>query len=208
MWAIGWLSTYTRRVAPLSKSSKTPSPRRPTFLGLCIGTVAALACAVGPLWMVRLGVLIAIAMAVISVVSSWRQMDRMVTEHMAQLRELREQARQASSAHHQEMMATIERFTARSASYKAEIARHRAELDELRAGLASANLDAEAKQTRISALNKIVSDLEKQLEQAVDEVELARQVMSLPRRGVSGRRSTPDISGLPLVYPTQERRQA
>lgn len=180
-------------------SSLNPS-RTATFVILCVGTVAAVACAFGPSWMIRVGVGVALATAFTSVFTTWRQMDKMVKAHLAEIRSLQEQARadlrEANKAHHSETMAMITRFNERKAAFRQQIAAAEAEIAELRTGLAAATLDAETKQTRISALNKIVSDLEKQL--ADDE-----SVLNLPRR--AGRAAQLDVSGRPLVYPTEQK---
>lgn len=187
-------------------TDKIPSApsRTSTMILLCLGTVAALGCAFGPAWLVRVGLGVALVTAFASVWTTWRQMDRLVSEHLAHVKALeaaaREEMREAKRAHHAEIMSIIERFNSRKAEYRAEIDAARAEIEGLRAGLASANLDNEAKQTRISALNKLVSTLEQELAQVDDEMDDV--VLSLPRRGVSRRGL--DISGLPLVYPTQE----
>ncbi|WP_420176904.1 hypothetical protein [Luteococcus sp. OSA5] len=191
-------------MAAIATSRKTPNPRSKTLTILCVGTVAALACSIGPVWLVRVGLVVALLTAFASVLLTWRQMDQMVAEHLAEVRALREQSRAAAAAHHTEMMKAIERFSERQDAYRREIAGHKAELERLRSEVAAVSLDAEAKQTRISALNKIVSDLEKELAAAADEAE---QVMNLPRRGKATRGAAIDLSGLPLVYPVGKQRR-
>lgn len=191
----------------MNNARKSSNSRSSTLAILCVGTVLALACSVGPVWLVRVGLGVALLTAFASVLLTWRQMDRMVAEHMAEVKALRDQARVAATAHHTEMMNAIARFNERQEAYRAEIAGHKAEIAGLRSDVAAVSLDAEAKQTRIAALNKIVSDLEKELASATDEMELAQQVMSLPRRGVATRTNRVDVTGLPLVYPTQQERR-
>lgn len=187
-------------VAAKNQTQTSPARRR-TFILLCVGSVLAVGCAFGPEWLVRVGLGVALLTAVASVWMTWREMDRMVLQHMGELKALRDEAREAAHAHHVEMMVTIARFTKRQEAYRAQIAEATAEIERLTADVAAVSLDAEAKQTRISALNKIVSDMEKQLSAAEDEVVLAQHVMSLPRRG-AGRR-TLDVSNIPLVYPSE-----
>ena len=146
----------------------------------------------------------AVVTALVSVWLMWRQMQQLVREHLAEVATLRKEhetaLREANSAHHAETMAMIERFNARKAGYEEQIAAARAEVAELRASLASSELDNEAKQTRISALNKRVADLE------LEAAKIDAEVMNLPRRGLGSR--TLDLSKLPLVYPIEERKQA
>lgn len=187
---------------PARQLSRIPDSRRQSLVILSVGTVAALACTLGPLWLVRVGLGIAILTAMLQVWQSWRQLDRMTTEHAAQLKGLRHEARDAAHAHHLEMMAAIARFTKRQEAYRAQIAQAHARIEGLQGELATVSEDAETKQARISALNKQISELQKQLAAAEDEV------LNLPRRGLSRRHL--DVSSIPLVYPieAQQRRQA
>lgn len=191
-------SAYTARVA----QNLEIRSRRWNLAVLVVGTVAAVACAVGPLWLVRAGVAVALLTAACSVWLAWRQMNSLVREHLAEVAALREEhareVRALTQAHHAETMTMIERFTARKAEFAAELAAARDEAAALRASLASSELDNEAKQVRIRALNLHVRHLEDEMA-AVDEV-----ITNLPRRG---RRSV-DVSKLPLVYPAVERKGA
>lgn len=187
---------------PVAANTNPPSPSRTTTLAvLVVGSILALGCAFGPAWLVRVGLAIAVLTAVASVLTTWRQMDRMVAEHTAQLQQLRDEAREAAHRHHAESMAMIDRFAARTAAWKQEIAEARSEIEALRADHAAASLDAEAKQTRISALNKVVADLEKQLRAAEQG---APALATMPRRGVALRRTAVDLSERPLVYPVAQ----
>ena len=187
-------STYNRSVADNSPSLF----RSPAFIVLVVGTVVALACGLGPAWLVRVGVGVALLTAFCSLALTWREMDRMVARHAAELgearaltRTAREQGRAAARSHHAESMAMINRFTTRQAAHRAHIAAARAEADQLRTSLASTRLDVEAKQTRIASLNHTVRQLENELAaiQGVDEV------LNLPRRGTA-RHARPQHGGI------------
>ena len=179
-------------------------PRRINLAILVVGTIAAIACAFGPISMVRAGVAVSVLTAVASVVLTWRQMNELVREHLAEVHALREahsgELRAVTQAHHAESMAMIERFNERKVAFTEQIVAAQAEIAELRSSLASSELDNEAKQTRISALNKRVSDLENEVA-AVDDA-----VTKLPRLGLDLRAL--DLSKLPLVYPIDERKHA
>ncbi|MEL4358524.1 MULTISPECIES: hypothetical protein [unclassified Luteococcus] len=181
--------------------SLVPRERRRSLLILGVGTLAALLCSLGPVWLTRIGLGIAILTAALSVWHSWRQLDHLVARHTAELKQVRHLARDAAHAHHVEMMTTLTRFRKRQEAQQALIAEARAQREALQTQLTAAQDDAEAKQARISSLNKRISDLEKELAAATDEV------LNLPRRGAS-RRSL-DVSRIPLVYPIEgQRRQA
>ena len=65
-------------------------PRRINLAILVVGTIAAIACAFGPISMVRAGVAVSVLTAVASVVLTWRQMNELVREHLAEVHALRE----------------------------------------------------------------------------------------------------------------------
>ncbi|MEL4503694.1 hypothetical protein AAEX63_02175 [Luteococcus sp. H138] len=186
---------------PARQMPRIPQSRRQSLVILSVGTIAALACSLGPLWLTRVGLGIALLTTFVTVWLSWRQMDAMLVEHAAELKALRHQARDAAHAHHVEMMATIARHTKRQEALRAQLAEAQGQLGAVRVELTGAQQEAATKQQRISALNKRISDLEKQLAAAEDEV------LNLPRRGLARRNL--DVSNIPLVYPIQgQRRQA
>lgn len=148
-----------------------------TILG--VGTVAALASLFGGVWVVRIGVVVAIAMAYAAVYVAWRELKAERARHNEEIRhEVSLRATQASRFH-EESVAMIGRFNARTENLQAVIAKLRGQLGTAKAELSSmrgnnAWLRAEVaeRQAQIEALEARIAEL---------EAEDTANIVALPR---------------------------
>lgn len=185
-------------MASHASTASMSSDRRATLVVLIVATVVALACAFGPIWMVRAGVLVALVGAAAAVWFAFREMRSMELIHKSELKAVREAAASAASQHHRESMELIATFTQRYkahgeqlAALRAELSSRQAELSTLRGNLASAQAEGERRQGRILELQDEVALANSQLaalEATIVEFETSNdQVIAIPRRMVSSR---------------------
>lgn len=164
--------------------------RSPSFAVLCGGTVLALGLALASGWWLRAGLVVALLTAATVLVLTWREMDRVVAEHAAEVAELRaeaklarDQARAAAHRHHEESMAMIERFNQRQAALRSQITAGQQQAVKLQTELAASGREAQAKQNRIAALNRTIAQLQKEMHEA------EQRPTSLPRERATRRLS-------------------
>lgn len=175
---------------------------------MVVGTVAAVAASFGPLWLVRVGVGVALAMAFGSVAFAWHELDVVRRAHSVELHQVRAAMVAAATKHHADSIEMIERFNGRTnqlssmiAKLRGELASAQAELSTmrgnsvwLRSEIADRQATIDALTTEMDALTSQVSTLEAALtakhdgpsDDAVDE---SAEIFSMPRYGVSGRRT-------------------
>lgn len=162
----------------------TPASRRNTLVIMIIASVIALACAFGPLWLVRAGVVVAVAGAAFAVWFAFREMGRMEALHLTELKAVRLQAREAASAHHGESMSMIDTFTERYKAHatqlagaRSELAAKQTELSTVRGNLVSVQAENQASAERITELEAQIAELQASLANQPEA-----DVVSLPRR--------------------------
>ncbi|TRY18566.1 hypothetical protein FOJ82_05405 [Tessaracoccus rhinocerotis] len=160
----------------------TPSQERRIALTiLIVGTVVSLASLLGGVWVVRAGVLLAIAMAFAAVAVARKQLERERVEHAEEIKEQLAARVALSEKHHADSVAMIERFGARTDNLKAVIANLRrqlgaanAELSSMRGNAVWLRAEVAERQARIDALTTRIAEL---------EAEHSEKLVMLPRRG-------------------------
>lgn len=174
------------------------SERKASVIGLVAASVVALACAFGPIWVVRAGLLIAVAGAVFSVWFAFRELARMDVIHRTELKAERLARSAADRAHHAESMELISTFKSRYLAHatqvddlRGDLAGVQQELSTLRGNLVSARAESVAKAQTISELQAALAEREAELtalqvrmaeaEALADESE----VVTLPSRGIA-----------------------
>lgn len=179
----------------LKQSSSTE--RRATLYILIAVTIVAVICAFGPLWMVRVGLGVALLGAATSVWYAFKEINRLEVLHRTELKAVRDQAVLAARAHHDESMELIETFTSRYKAHgqqlsalRGELASRQQELSTLRGNVISATAEADRRGERITELEAQLAERQAELEALeVKLTELAAEhdgeLVTLPRRVVS-----------------------
>lgn len=165
---------------------------------LIIGTVVSVALAFGPLWLVRAGIGVSLAMAFLTAFLAWREIDRIGQAHRVELKAMLKANTDQANRHHRDSLEMIDRFDTRARQLTAAIGRINAQLAAAHAELATMRgnsvwLRAEVaeRQSRIDALEAQVAELEAARTQADGNL------LSLPRYGVAaGRELLPSAEDL------------
>lgn len=159
-----------RRVA--DRNSERPA----ALIILGIGAAAALASMFGSVWVVRAGVVVALAMGALAVWAVYRQIDGIRKEHALQLRHEVQLRIKAIDKHHADSVALIERFNARAEGLnnviqklRAQLAAAKAELSAMRGNAAWLRAEVADRQARIDELTARVEQLEQR------ELEIAQR---------------------------------
>lgn len=158
-------------------ASEMSSERRLTLTFLIVGTVLAIASVFGPLWLVRLGVGIAVLGSAAAVWYAFREMSRLEVLHRKELKAVRLYAREAAQAHHVEQTEMINTFTERHKAHRemvssltGELADSKTELSTLRGNLVSARAQSDAGLERVTELEALIAQQTAELEAARLEV--------------------------------------
>lgn len=139
---------------------------------LIVCTAVAVACAVVPnVWIVRAGVLVALVMAWVSVLMSWREVENLRTAQFAELKAMRQASVKEEQRHHKESMEMIDTFANRVGILSKSLADSRGKLDRAENELATLRGDKAALQYKVAAGNKKVNALESRIAEL--ETELA-----------------------------------
>ncbi|MGD8214823.1 hypothetical protein [Aestuariimicrobium sp. Y1814] len=167
--------------------------RRTSLVLMIVVTLVGLACAFGPIWMVRAGLLASILGAAASVWFAFREISRLEVLHRSELKTARDAAARAANAHHVESMNLIETFTTRSkahaeqlAGLRAELSARKTELSSLRGNLVSARAESDRRGSRITELQAELAQRTAELatleQQLADLAPAEAEVVTLPRR--------------------------
>ena len=185
--------TYHGAMASHALKQSSSRERKLTLGFLIAATIIAVVAAFGPLWMVRVGLAVAMIGCALSVWYSFKEIARIEVIHRKELKAMRDQAVEAAHEHHVESMDLIETFTARYkahgeqlASLRSELSGRKQELSTLRGNLASATAESDRRANRIA-------ELEAQLAARMDELAVLEariaemgategELVSLPRR--------------------------
>ncbi len=139
---------------------------------LIVCTVLEVACAVIPsIWATRAGVLVALVMAWVSVLMSWREVESLRTAHLTELKVVRQAAVEQEKRHHKESMDMIDTFANRVGMLSKTLADTRGKLDRAENELSTLRGDKAALQYKVAAGNKKVNALESRIAEL--ETELA-----------------------------------
>lgn len=166
-------------------AAKPASERTLALTILAVGTLAAVASLFGGIWVVRAGVVVAIAMAVAAVLVAWRELSRERAAFQSEIkRQIGLRIAQADR-HHADAVAMINRFNARTenlngvvGTLRRQLAAARAELSSMRGNSAWLRGEVAERQARIDALEARVAELEAQHQGNV--VELPRHATLTP----------------------------
>ncbi|MHA6512658.1 hypothetical protein [Tessaracoccus sp. Z1128] len=149
-----------------------------TILG--VGTAVSLASLVGDVWILRGGVLVAVAMAFVAVWAAWRELKAERERHVVEMKHEVGLRSQQASRFHEESVAMIVRFNARAENLQSVIAKLRsqlgaakAELSSMRGNAAWLRAEVAERQARIEALEARIAEL---------EAEDTANIVDLPRR--------------------------
>ncbi len=190
-------STARRRaeISPLRRLSRNV---------LIVGTVVAVLAAFGPVWVVRFGVLVAVAAAVIGCVVAWRELAEARRAHSSEMLSASKAHGSALTEERRQNATVVDTLTGRIRQTRAEIERHRqtileltgtvtalegtvgtlrGDVSTLRAGRAAdqatAQREIRQREQAIAALRETVRSREAEL---LALSEAAGQVRAIPRR--------------------------
>lgn len=166
--------------------------RKSALAVLIAASVVAVACAFGPIWIVRLGVVLAVLGAVGSVWFAFTEMSRMEVLHRTELKAERMARAAADRAHHAESMELINTFKTRYLAHATQVddlrgsmAGLQQELSTVRGNLVSARAESIAKAQTIAELQATLAELRVRLEHAEALAADESEVVTLPSRGIA-----------------------
>lgn len=167
--------------------------RRTAWAILVVGTAVSVASLFGTVWLVRVGVVLAIGMAFFAVAVAWRQLERERREHLDQIREQVALRVALSETHHSESFAMIERFSVRAENLKALVASLRRQLALAHAELSTMRGNAVWLRAEVAERQATIDQLAARLTQSQDGEDV---LVQMPRRGVAALQpSSQDIWG-------------
>ena len=162
------------------RASQKSSERTLALTILGVGTAVSIASLVGDVWIVRAGLLVAVVMAFAAVLVAWRELKVERERHALDMKHEIALRSQQAARFHEESVAMIGRFNARSENLQSVIAKLRSQLGAAKAELSSMRgnavwLRAEVaeRQARIEALECRIAEL---------EAEDTANIVDLPRR--------------------------
>ena len=172
--------TYDSAMATHALQQSSSRERRATLGFLIAATVIGVVCAFGPIWMVRVGLVVALLGAAASVWYSFKEISRIEILHRSELKAVRDRAAEAARQHHTESMELIGTFTQRYKAHgeqlgnlREELASRQQELSTLRGNLVSTRAEADRRAERITELEALLE---------ATEAKLNQNVVTLPRR--------------------------
>lgn len=172
--------------------------RKATLVVLVVAAAIGLLTVFGPAWLVRVGLLVAVAGAATSVWLAFTEMARMEVLHRKELKTVQRAASAAAAAHHEESMELIGTLQVRSRAHwgqltdlRTELAMVQQELSTLRGNLLSARNESTIRLSQVAHLRAELDAQRAELEAVraqLAEVEgptTEQQLVTLPRRVVS-----------------------
>ena len=149
------------------RAASKSSERTVAVAILAVGTVASLASLLGGVWVVRAGVVVAVAMALAAFWFASRELAAERARHATEMKHEVTLRAQQASRFHEESVAMIGRFNARAENLQAVIAKLRSQLGAAKSELSSMRgnavwLRAEVaeRQARIEQLEASIAELE------------------------------------------------
>jgi hypothetical protein len=154
---------------PQSKDS------RAVGIVLAVGTVIAVSATLGPVWIVRAGVAVAVLGSFLAVWFAWREVANRRRAHLLEVRTLTRRAAEDAERHHEETMEVIDRFTTRHQALSERLDLTRGELDVAQAQLATlkgsliaTQSESRKRAARIHTLEGVVKQREAELAELAD----------------------------------------
>ncbi|NNG20830.1 hypothetical protein HJ590_14920 [Naumannella sp. ID2617S] len=173
------------------RSREVSSSHRLTQVVLTVGTVLALAAAFGPLWVARVGVVIAVVAALLSVRFALAEVRQARAQHLREkVDALRAHGAQLSAERTQnrEVVASLAEHNHRANRRIVEL---QGRIGSLRAELSTLKGDHVAVQSRLTQRDEQVAELRRDLAtreaelEALREVEDSAEVLAMPRHAVA-----------------------
>lgn len=153
---------------------------------LAVGTLVAAASMLGGVWIVRVGVVIAIVMAISAAWVTTRELNRERSEHRAEMKRQIERRIAQADQHHEESLAMVERYDARLANLQSLLDKQRkqltaatAELSTMRGNAAWLRGEIAERQARIDSLEARLAAMPEV--PAVEPAAEERNVVAMPR---------------------------
>lgn len=152
-----------------SHGSRPVSERSVALTILVIGAVAAAASLFGDIWIVRGGIVVAIAMSIAAFYVAGRELQRERAEHETQLKREVDLRSQQAERFHVDSLAMIDRFNDRIDNLKSvvlklrrQLAAAQSEMSSMRGNAAWLRGEIAERQARIEALEAHIAELEKE----------------------------------------------
>ena len=173
------------------RAASKSSERTVAVAILAVGTVASLASLLGGVWVVRAGVVVAVAMALAAFWFASRELAAERARHATEMKHEVTLRAQQASRFHEESVAMIGRFNARAENLQAVIAKLRGQLGAAKSELSSMRGNAVWLRAEVAERQARIEQLESRIAEL--EAEEITNIQRLPRNAV--RPSIDDIWG-------------
>ena len=173
------------------RAASKSSERTVAVAILAVGTVASLASLLGGVWVVRAGVVVAVAMALAAFWFASRELAAERARHATEMKHEVTLRAQQASRFHEESVAMIGRFNARAENLQAVIAKLRSQLGAAKSELSSMRGNAVWLRAEVAERQARIEQLEARIAEL--ESEEITNIQRLPRNAV--RPSIDDIWG-------------
>ena len=173
------------------RAASKSSERTVAVAILAVGTVASLASLLGGVWVVRAGVVVAVAMALAAFWFASRELAAERARHATEMKHEVTLRAQQASRFHEESVAMIGRFNARAENLQAVIAKLRSQLGAAKSELSSMRGNAVWLRAEVAERQARIGQLEARIAEL--ESEEITNIQRLPRNAV--RPSIDDIWG-------------
>ena len=173
------------------RAASKSSERTVAVAILAVGTVASLASLLGGVWVVRAGVVVAVAMALAAFWFASRELAAERSRHATEMKHEVTLRAQQASRFHEESVAMIGRFNARAENLQAVIAKLRSQLGAAKSELSSMRGNAVWLRAEVAERQARIEQLEARIAEL--ESEEITNIQRLPRNAV--RPSIDDIWG-------------
>jgi outer membrane murein-binding lipoprotein Lpp len=162
--------------APRRRAAISPL-RRLSRNVLVIGTVVAVIAAFGPVWAVRFGVLVAVAAAVVSCVTAWREVTEVRHQHAAEMLAASRSHGAALTAERTQNAAVVDTLTGRVTAAGVEIRGQQAKIVELTSSIVGLTSTIGSLRAEISALRSDHAAARTEIRKRESEIETLRQTV-------------------------------
>ena len=173
------------------RAASKSSERTVAVAILAVGTVASLASLLGGVWVVRAGIVVAVAMALAAFWLASRELAAERSRHATEMKHEVTLRAQQASRFHEESVAMIGRFNARAENLQAVIAKLRGQLGAAKSELSSMRGNAVWLRAEVAERQARIEQLESRIAEL--EAEEITNIQRLPRNAV--RPSIDDIWG-------------